>query len=219
MVRAGLNRFNNDMPKSIDLEAIAQKGEVMSTFPDQDWHLVGTQELKSGWGWLVALGSALVILGLFALSWSVMATLVSVEIFGWLLLLGGGLSVVHAVVRRRWGGFFIELFAGILYIVIGLMVVGNPAAGAAVLTLLIAMFLLVGGIFRIVTALTVRFHHRLWMLLNGIVTLLLGIMIWRQWPWSGLWVIGMFIGIDIIFYGWSLVMLGLALKNLPDQPA
>ena len=64
-----------------------------------------------------------------------------------------------AFLRRRWGGFFIELFAGLLYIVVGLMVVGNPAESAVALTLLVALFLLIGGIFRIATALTVRFHH------------------------------------------------------------
>jgi uncharacterized membrane protein HdeD (DUF308 family) len=190
----------------------------MSTAPD-GWHFIGTQEIKSSWTWFLGVGIALVILGLFALSWSVATTLVSIEIFGWLLLLSGILAIAHAIVRRRSGGFFIELFAGILYIVVGLMVVGNPASSAAVLTLLIAMFLLVGGIFRIVSALTVRFHHRVWMLLNGIVSAVLGILIWRQWPWSGLWVIGTFIGIDLIFYGWSLVMLGLTAKNLPEQAA
>ena len=189
----------------------------MSTTTDRGWHLIGADELKRSWGWFLALGIVLVLLGLMALSWSVLTTLVSVAIFGWFLLIGGVLSVVHAFVQRRWGGFFLELFAGILYAVVGVMVVGNPAESAVGLTLLIAMFLMIGGIFRIITALSVRFHHWVWVLVNGMISLLLGLMIWRQWPLSGLWVIGLFIGIDMIFYGWSLIMLAMAVRTLPRQ--
>ena len=191
----------------------------MSTGTNQGWHLIGAEELKRNWAWFLAVGIALVILGLMALSWSVLTTLVSVAIFGWFLLIGGIISVVHAILRRRWGGFFIELFAGILYVLVGLLLVGNPAQSAVALTLVIALFLLIGGVFRIVTALVVRFQHWLWMLLNGVISLLLGVMIWSQWPVSGLWVIGMFIGIDMIFYGCSLVMLALAVRSLPSAPA
>jgi uncharacterized membrane protein HdeD (DUF308 family) len=153
------------------------------------------------------------------LSWSVVATIATVALFGWLLLIGGILSLVHAFMRRRWGGFFLELFAGILYGLVGLMMLFNPVASAEALTLLIAVFLMVGGVFRIVTALSVRFHHWIWLLLNGVISLLLGVLIWRQWPASGLWVIGLFIGIDLIFYGWSLIMLGLTVKSIPQGPA
>jgi uncharacterized membrane protein HdeD (DUF308 family) len=191
----------------------------MSTGTNQGWHLIGAEELKRNWAWFLAVGIALVILGLMALSWSVLATLVSVAIFGWFLLIGGILSVVHAFLRRRWGGFFIELFAGLLYVLVGMLIVGNPAESAVALTLVIALFLLIGGVFRIVTALVVRFQHWLWMLLNGVISLLLGVMIWSQWPVSGLWVIGLFIGIDMISYGWSLVMLALAVRSLPSAPA
>jgi uncharacterized membrane protein HdeD (DUF308 family) len=190
----------------------------MSTGSHQGWHVIGVEEIRRSWGWFLALGIILILLGLLALGWAVLATLVSVVVFGWFLLLGGILSVTHAFLRRRWGGFFLELFAGILYVVFGLMVVGNPAEGAVALTLLIAVFLMLSGIFRILTALTVRFHHWVWVLLNGVISLLLGVMIWSQWPVSGLWVIGLFIGIDMIFYGWSLVMLALAVRSIPTSP-
>ena len=146
-------------------------------------------------------------------------TLVAMLIFGWLLLFGGILTIVHAFFRRRWGGFFLELFSGILYAIIGLLVVSNPAACAIGATLAIAVLLVVGGILRIITALSTRFHHRVWMLLNGAISLILGLLIWTQWPWSGLWVIGLFVGIDMIFYGWSLVMLAVAVRRLAQpQP-
>ncbi len=189
----------------------------MSMGTNQGWHLIGADEIRRSWFWFLALGIILILFGIMALTWAVVATVVSVEIFGWLLFFGGILSVSHAFLRRRWGGFFLELFAGILYAIVGLMMLSNPAEGAVALTLLIAVFLMIGGIFRILTALTARFHHWIWVLLNGVISLLLGIMIWRQWPVSGLWVIGLFIGIDMIFYGWSLIMLAMAVRSLPSS--
>lgn len=178
---------------------------------------IGHDELKRNWRWFLALGIALIGLSLFALFWATLTTLVSVEVFGWLLVIGGALSLVHSFWRRRWGGFFVDMLAGVLYLVTGFMVASNPAAAALMLTLLMAMFFLIGGIFRIVIALSVPMHHWGWLLLSGIVTVLLGVLIWRQWPWSGLWVIGLFIGIDLFFYGWSLVMLALTVRDLPQS--
>jgi uncharacterized membrane protein HdeD (DUF308 family) len=99
--------------------------------------------------------------------------------------------------------------------VTGFLVVANPGATAVALTLLIAMLLIFGGIFRIVVAIVIRFQNWIWLLLHGAINLLLGISIWQNWPLSGLWVIGLFVGIDMIFNGWSLVMLGFAAKSLP----
>jgi uncharacterized membrane protein HdeD (DUF308 family) len=169
--------------------------------------------LKRGWGWLLFLGILEIILGGIAVGASVVATFVTVVFFGWLLLIGGILSAVHAFWRKQWKGFFLDLATGILYLVAGLMVIGNPGAAALTLTLLIAMFLLIGGIFRIVVAFSGQLEHRGWVLLNGLITAALGVLIWRQWPLSGLWVIGLFVGIEMIFYGWSLVMLSLIAKG------
>ena len=120
---------------------------------------------------------------------------------------------------RTTRGYFVDLLAGLLYSVAGFLIVTHPAATAMGLTLLIAILLIFGGIFRIAAAITVRFHNGIWLLLHGLVNLLLGSCIWQDWPISGLWVIGLFIGIDMIFNGWSLIMLGLAAKNLSsDNP-
>jgi uncharacterized membrane protein HdeD (DUF308 family) len=89
------------------------KGGVMSTETSSGWQSIGAEEIRRSWGWFLALGIVLVILGVAALSWSVLTTLVSVVMIGWLLLIGGVLSVIHAFMRRRWGGYFIELFAGL----------------------------------------------------------------------------------------------------------
>ncbi len=186
----------------------------MSTGTNQGFHLFGAEDLRRTLGWFVGVGILLVIVGLIALSSSVVATMASVAVFGWLLLFSGVLSLVHAFMRRRWGGFFLELFAGIL----GVIMLANPARAAVALTLLIALLLMVGGAFRIIAALSVRFHHWVWMLVNGVISVILGILIFSEWPSSGLWVIGLFIGIDLVFYGWSLIMLGLTVRGTSRSP-
>lgn len=180
-------------------------------------HTLGLDDLKRSWGWFLGLGIVLIVLGTIALGSSVLLTLASMVLFGCVLLAGGSLAIAHAFLRKRWGGFFLDLVIGILYDAAGFFLVVHPGEAAITLTLFIAFFLMMGGVLRILVALTVPLHHRGWLLLNGVITLLLGIMIWRQWPVSGLWVIGLFVGIDMIFYGWSLVMLGLTAKNLPEQ--
>jgi uncharacterized membrane protein HdeD (DUF308 family) len=94
----------------------------------------------------------------------------------------------------------------------------NPVAAAVGLTLLVAACLLVGGILRIVLSVAERFDGWRWLLLNGIISLLLGLSIWRQWPLSGQWVIGLFVGIEILFSGLSWLMLGLAVRATRAAP-
>ena len=180
-------------------------------------HMVGLENLRKRWGWFLALGVLLIVLGTVALGSSVFMTLATMVFVGWLMIGGGVMESIHAFTVKDWGGFFMDLLSGILYVVVGFMIVANPGATALALTLLIAMFLIFGGIFRIGTAAIIRFPNWIWLLLHGVVNLLLGIAIWRQFPLSGLWVIGLFVGIDMIFNGWSLVMLGLAAKRIPDS--
>jgi uncharacterized membrane protein HdeD (DUF308 family) len=92
------------------------------------------------------------------------------------------------------------------------LLVTHPTAGALALTLLLAAFFLVGGLFRSIAAISLRFPNRGWALTGGIVGILLGILLWMEWPESGLWFIGMCIGIDMIFHGWAWLMLALAVR-------
>ncbi len=178
-------------------------------------NLFGLEELNKRWGWFIGLGILLIVLGTIALGASAVMTLATMVFIGWLMIVGGVMQAVHAWTCKGWSGFFLDLLTGILYTVAGFMIVANPGASAVTLTLLISMFLIFGGIFRIVAAVAVRSQNWGWVLLHGVVNLLLGIAIWQQWPLSGLWVIGLFLGIDMVFNGWSLVMLGLAARNLP----
>ena len=182
-------------------------------------HHIGLGEIRKRWGVLLAVGILLAILGSVAVIYSFAATLISMAFIGGLMIGAGVLQTAHGLLVKRWGGFFLELFAGILYTVVGFLIIVQPVAAALQLTLLIAMFLFVSGLFRIFMSISVRFHNWGWMLLNGIVNVLLGIAIWQKWPYDGLIVIGLFVGIDMIFNGWALIMLGLSVKNLPAEPA
>jgi uncharacterized membrane protein HdeD (DUF308 family) len=173
----------------------------------------GIEEVRKHSTWFLVLGIALVILGMIAIGWAVATTIVSVIFLGWLLIIGGVLHVFHGFKHRPWSGFFINLLAGVLYAVAGFVMVANPALAAVTLTLLIAMILIVAGLFRLFVAFSTPLDHRGWLILNGVVSILLGVMIWRSWPVSGLWVIGMFVGIDMIFDGWTEIMLALSVRR------
>ena len=181
--------------------------------------LVGFDVVKRNWGWFLALGIIQIVLGTIALGESFLMTIFSVIMLGWLLIIGGISSIIHAFVERGWNGFIIDLLTGLFYGIAGFMMVANPGEAAVTLTLVISVFLMIGGIFRIVEGLVSALPHRGWVLLNGVVTLVLGVMIWRHWPSSGLWVIGLFVGIEMLLYGWSLVMLAIAVKSMPTSAA
>lgn|SRR5262245_24586536 len=173
------------------------------------------QDLRRNWGCYLALGITLIIVGVLAIGSPVIATLVSVQIFGFLLLVGGAIEIGSAIWARGWGGFFLHLLSGFLYLFLGLVIVERPALGAAGYTLLMAMFFTAVGLFRIVFALSHRFSGWGWTVVSGFVALILGVMIWRDFPESALWVIGTFVGIELVFNGISWLMLGLAARRIP----
>ena len=172
------------------------------------------KELHRRWGLFLALGIVLIVLGMIGISASALVTLVSVVFFGWLLVIGGAGVAIHAFWAKQWSGFFLQLLSGVLYLIVGWILVSRPGIGALTLTLVFAVSLVVQGAFRIGAALSTRMDGWGWLLVSGIITLVLGLMIWNEWPLSGLWVIGLFVGIDLLFYGWWLVSLALSARRL-----
>jgi uncharacterized membrane protein HdeD (DUF308 family) len=177
------------------------------------------EHLRGSWFWLLVFGVLLIIVGLVAISSAFIATLATVTIVGILLLVGGFVEIIDAFLGRRWRGFWMHMLGGLLYLALGFLLIQRPMAVAAVFTLMIAVAFFIGGIFRIIYAISERFCGWKWVLLNGLVTLVLGILIWREWPESSMWVIGLFVGIDMLFDGWSLVMTALAVKSVASAPA
>jgi uncharacterized membrane protein HdeD (DUF308 family) len=168
--------------------------------------------LSKSWVWFLILGIVLMAAGALAIAAAIITTLTSIVLFGILLITGGVVQLVNTFLARTWKGFALHLFAGLLYLVIGALMVEHPAGAAEGLTLMLAAAFLLGGAVRITYALIHSFAGRSWVVMNGFISLLLGIAIWRQWPESGLWVIGLFIGVDLIVNGWLWVILGMMVK-------
>jgi len=182
-------------------------------------NILGTEMacLRKSRFWLALLGIVLIVVGLVAISSPFIPTLASVIVLGVLLIIGGVVEIIDAFLGRGWRGFWLHLLTGILYLVVGFLMVQRPLAAAAFFTLMIAAAFFIGGLFRSIVALVERFHGWGWVLLNGVITFALGILIWQEWPDAAFWVIGLFIGIDMLFAGWSLVIAALTAHESAAQ--
>ena len=171
-------------------------------------------ELRSKWGWFVALGILLLIAGVVALANELLATVVSVFFVGALMLVGGIFQIIHAFGVKSWGRFFWWLVSGLVYALAGIFAYMNPLLASTVLTLLLAIALVVAGVTRIMVGVEHRSEANSgWIIAAGVVTALAGLIIAIGWPVSSLYVLGIFLGIDLIFQGATLTMFGLALKR------
>jgi uncharacterized membrane protein HdeD (DUF308 family) len=177
------------------------------------------QQLRSVWGLLLILGALLVILGLVALAHAFLATVVSMLFLGWLLIFGGILQLLHAFFYRNWRGAILSILGGFLQAMVGLMFVRRPIEGSIVLTLFLAAFLMVEGAFRAVTAVMYRFESWGWQVVAGVLVFLLGAYLWIDLPEAGLVLPGIFLGVQMLFNGMSMVMLALAVRTTPPPAA
>lgn len=171
------------------------------------------EALHQQWWCFLLLGISLLILGSVCIVDPLIASVASVVVLGILLLAAGITQVVSSFWAGKWSGMLMHMLIGVLYCVVGYMFIDQPGLQMVVLTKFIAIFLIVAGLFRIVSALVTRFHDWGWVLLNGVITLLMGIIINRT-PGAELWLIGLLVGIEMIFNGWAWIMLGLGLRRV-----
>lgn len=166
---------------------------------------------KSFLGW----GIALVLLGLLAISYSTFATLVSVIIFGFFLLGAGILVIMDAFHfwKNKKSSFFLQLLMGLLYGFVGLSCIFSPMPGSLSLTFLMGTLFVILGVYRIFGSFSFGLPSSGWILCSGLITFLLGILILTGWPSTGLYIIGLFLGIDLLFLGMNYIMMAFALKN------
>jgi len=171
-------------------------------------------EIIHNWGWFLAFGIGLALLGILAIARAVTATVVSMLFFGWLLVIAAGIEIVQAIMVGKWAGLFQHWLGAVLFGVIGILILWRPVVTAEILTLLMGAFFLVAGLFQLITPFVISLPDWGWHTLNGLITLLLGILVLAQWPVSGLWVIGLFVGIELVFYGVAWTALALDLRSL-----
>jgi uncharacterized membrane protein HdeD (DUF308 family) len=172
-------------------------------------------EAKKNSGFLIFLGILTVVFGVMAVA-SPLITGVAVSMFVGFLLLGSGIArIVHSLKSKQWGTGFWGTAIGLLGVAAGLLMIFRPLVGLMTMTLLLAFYFLIDGICEIIAAFKIKPDQGWgWVLFNGIIAVMLGIMIWRQWPVSGAWAIGVLVGIHILLTGWSMVILGTGARRV-----
>ncbi len=177
------------------------------------------EPLRAKWGWIVALGAAYLIVGVIALGSVVMATAASVFFVGIMMVIAGAIEVINAFQIKTWGRFLLWLSLGALYVIAGVLTFENPLLAASLLTLMLGFALLISGVMRMVLAFSMKEGGLwIWVLISGLVTLLLGLVILLHWPVSSLYVLGIFLGIDLVVAGASWVAIGFGLRKAGIGP-
>jgi uncharacterized membrane protein HdeD (DUF308 family) len=166
------------------------------------------------WGWFIVIGVILLCLGFFALIYQFFATVFSVYYIAFLLIFAGITQVVHSFQIKGLDQTALWAIMGILYIVTGVVAIYNPILASSALTLMMAILLLVGGTVQIMGALHNRHIPQWgWLLCSGIITFILGLLVVVEWPSNSVWVLGLFLGLDLIFQGWAYISIGIAFKS------
>ena len=167
-------------------------------------------------GWVIFAGILMLVLGTTALIYNMTATVASVVLFGSLLMLAGIIQVAHAFQVRTWSGFFLYLLDGIIRATVGTLLVLYPGSGAQALTLILSFYFIVAGLFRTFGSMALQFPSWGWSIVSGLLSVTLGILLAMGWPVSAEWFIGFAVGLDLIVFGWALLMFAAAVKKLSD---
>ena len=173
-----------------------------------------TAPLRAKSGWIIALGVIYLIAGFIALGSVAMATVASVLIVGVMMIIAGVAEVFSAFQIKSWGKFLLWALLGVLYIVAGFVTFENPLLAAVLLTLILGASLVASGIMRIFLGFSMKRETPwIWVVLSGVITLLLGVLILARWPVSSIYILGLFLGIDLIMAGVGWIGLGFGLRR------
>lgn len=172
------------------------------------------KNIKREWGWLFALGVLFVILGAIGLYMTIGLTLISMIFFGVLLIIAGVSQFVDVFKSKQWKPAFWHALVAVFYVVGGALVIYDPFLASTLITMLLAGVLILIGFSRLLMATSLRKSAGCgWLVLAGLVAITLGTLILLQWPISGLWVIGLFIAIQMMVDGWSYIFIALAIRG------
>jgi uncharacterized membrane protein HdeD (DUF308 family) len=180
-----------------------------------DVFMSGIEEVRKSWGWFLVLGILLMILGILCIVKSQTATHFSILVLGWVLVISAVFWLIGSFRADGLSIFFLYLLNAILRGVVGYLLIRHPDAGAAGVTMLLAVLFIVGGLFRIVGASVIQFPYWGWTLFSGIVAVGLGVFLLTTWPSATSYFVGIAVGVDLIVDGSALVAFGAALRSLP----
>jgi uncharacterized membrane protein HdeD (DUF308 family) len=178
------------------------------------------EAIRSHWVLFLIQGVIMIILGVLAVGEPMVATLAVTLFAGWLFLFSGIVGLAGIFTARRVPGFWWALIMALLAIVVGIYLIWRPLAGTLSLTLAVGAFFGAQGIVQIITA--VWYHRALrswvWMLITGIANVILALIIWGGFPGTAEWVLGLLFGINLLLWGFSLVMTAIACRAVGDAP-
>lgn len=167
-------------------------------------------QLSNHSGWAIALGVVMIILGIIAIAAPIFTSLAAEILLGWLFIIGSVIQAVYAFrADRNALPVWVKLLLSVLYLAVGIFLLANPLVGIVSLTLIVGIFFFVDGIIRVVLSLRSKANRRWgWGLVNGILMIILGILIWSQWPFNAPWILGMLVGIGLLFNGLAMLLTG-----------
>jgi uncharacterized membrane protein HdeD (DUF308 family) len=169
-------------------------------------------------GWSILWGVALILLGMLAVASPLLAAVAVTGVIAWLIVFAGAVHVIIAFHAHRAGSLIWRLLVGLAYIGFGVYLILHPVLGVATLTLVLASLFLVEGIFNIVQFFRSRATQGTsWVLIDGLITLVLGLMIYMQWPSSSAWAIGTLVGVSMILSGFTRVMISQAVRKAATE--
>jgi len=180
---------------------------------------LNTTEIRKATSWIIALSIGLMVLGALAIILPAFASAFFTSVIGWIVLVSGVVMIVESFQSKPIRGFWLHLIVGIFYVVAGIYILFNIAAAMLALTFAFGVLFIAEGIYTIIMAFINRAGHRMtWLVvLNGIVTLILGIMVLNRFPVSALWLIGLYAGISLLMTGLTALAAALAVRRVYSQ--
>lgn len=179
-----------------------------------DLDLTTRKQIRQGAGWGIALGIVLIISGILAIALPLATAIALSLLFGWLFILGGIGQVVYAFLTRPLGSFIWKLLLGIFYLTSGVVVLFSPGIAAVTLSLILGISILVQSVTQVIHAFQMRPDYGWgWVLFSGITGVILSIIIWSEWPFSAIWLLGVWFGCNLLFDGIGVVMVASMIRS------
>jgi uncharacterized membrane protein HdeD (DUF308 family) len=171
--------------------------------------------VRNNWGWFLALGIIFIVGGVVAIAAPLIATVLVTAFVGAAIAIAGIMQIIQAWQMRSWGGFALQLIIGIVLLLGGIDIWWNPLSGAVTLTLFVAVMFIIKGVFQLMLGFRLRPHEgSAWIIIAGIIAIGVGVLIFLQWPFSALYLLGTLAGISLIMSGWSYVMIAMAARRV-----
>jgi len=190
---------------------------MTTTNPTEGLRGAGTI-IKKASGWFIGMAIVFILLGMMAIIEPGVASLAIAILVGWLLIFGGVAHLVAAFTGSGAGRVIWQVLIGIVYALGGVYFLTHPLLALGTLTLLLAVIILAEGIFEVIAYFRMRGEGGSgWLLVNGLITLLLGGLIWFHWPSSSVWAIGILVGVNLLMTGMSRLMFGFAARQLANR--